>query len=397
MKPAPHIPPTSEGGSHETQSSELRSSAALPSSEELARTYLAADTMRAVGLTEKPGVSRVCDGLKMLEVGIPRPSARQIAIRLCASSMHVDEIYAAQGTCLGRFFGPKTVSAETPYILGSSVSGIVVDCGEDVHAFHVGDEVIAIPNAMGENASWADYRCVEQKHVMHKPKELSHVEAAAVTLSACVAWSAVLAAKVTRGSRCVVVGASGATGIMALQYLKSLGCHVTAICSAANEQLVRARGADQVIDYTKHDFGALLREREDRQDAVIDCVGGRDTESSGFQALKTSGRFVTVVGPKKYVGEQKLSRWQFSKVLLHIGKRYLGTRFRGQRYLFGGTLPRRIIDAALKQVIDHDIRMPVQDVIPFEITSVIDAVRLLTTHRAKGRIVIDFSSEQPGQ
>jgi len=46
----------------------------------------------------------------------------------------------------------------------------------------------------------------------------------------------------------------------------------------------------------------------------------------------------------------------------------------------------------MSQVVKHDIRMPVQNVIPSELEPVVDAVRLLVTHRAKGRIVIDFGS-----
>ena len=44
---------------------------------------------------------------------------------------------------------------------------------------------------------------------------------------------------------------------MVLQYLKSLDCYVTAVCSGASEAFVRKYGADEVVDYTKQDFGDL--------------------------------------------------------------------------------------------------------------------------------------------
>lgn len=118
--------------------------------------FLAGDTMQAIGVTAKPEISKVSERLEMLEVTTPRPEANQVAIRLYASAMHIDEIYAAQGTSLGRFFGPKKVSADNPYILGSSVSGVVVDVGAKVDRYHVGDEVIVIPNETGEFGSWAN-------------------------------------------------------------------------------------------------------------------------------------------------------------------------------------------------------------------------------------------------
>ena len=78
--------------------------------------------------------------------------------------MHIGEIYMAQGTALGRFYGPKRVSKSEPYILGSTVSGTIVGLGEGVDRFSISDEVIVIPNETGEHGSWATYRCVTQKN-----------------------------------------------------------------------------------------------------------------------------------------------------------------------------------------------------------------------------------------
>lgn len=354
-------------------------------------TYLTADTMQAIGMTAKPEISKVSERMEMLEVSTPRPKASEVAIRLCASAMHIDEIYAAQGTSLGRFFGPKKVSADNPYILGSSVSGVVVDMGEKVDKFKIGDEVIAIPNEMGESGSWANYRCVAQDMIMLKPEPLSHIEAAALCMASCVAWAAISSSRAKDGARCVVVGATGAVGGMVLQFLKVRGFHVTAVCSANSETIARAHGADEVIDYTQHEFGAYLRDKADFKDAVFDCVGGRDTEGNAFQALKPTGVFVTVVGPQKYIGERKLSWWEFGKLMSYIGYRVLITRFKGPRYIFGATMPRSVIKEVMDQVVKNDIRMPVQQIVPFELSPIREAVNLLTTHRAKGRIVIDFT------
>ena len=364
-----------------------------PTLSELNSVFREAEWMHAVGMRERAEISKVIERLEMLRVPTPRPAAAQVAVKLHASAMHIDEIYAAQGTSLGRFFGPKNLSPENPYLLGSSVSGTVVAKGMGADRFAVGDAVIAIPNEMGDIGSWADYRCIDQKWLMPKPEALSHVEAAAVTMAACVAWAAVEAAKVESGSQCVVVGASGSIGVMILQFLKSQGCVVTAVCSRAKEGFVRAKGADAVIDYTEHAFGRHLSEHGEAQDAVFDCVGGREIEASGIEALKRTGIFVTVVGPQQYIGERRLSWWEVGKVLAYIGRRVVMSRIRGPRYSFGAKYPRLIVAAAMRQVVECGIRMPVDGVIPFELESITTAVRHLTTHRANGRIVIDFSSD----
>lgn len=191
-------------------------------------------------------------------------------------------------------------------------------------------------------------------------------------------------------SRCVVVGASGSIGLMLIQDLKSLGCQVIGVCSAANAEPVLSHGATEVIDYRRHDLGERLRERGEQQDLVFDCIGGRDIEASANLALGRHGDFVTVVGPEQYIGERKLSRWQFTKPLAHIGWRMAASRFGGPRYRFAGTMPRSIIREALRQAVEHDIRMPVEDVIEFDLKRIVAVVQLLTSHRARGRIVIDF-------
>lgn len=357
----------------------------------IAAEFGAATVMRAVGMTRFPEVGKVADAMEMLTVEVPRPARGEVIIKLAASSMHIDEIFAAQGTALGRFYGPKNVSIENPALLGSSLSGTIVGLGEEVENFKIGDEVTAIPCEHPEVGSWATYKCLAEKWVMHKPVELSHVEAAAITMAACVAWGAIGFAKVKSGDHCVVVGATGAIGVMIMQYLKSLGCWVTAVCSGSSAEFARQYGADAVVDYTKRDFGDVLINENDPCDAVFDCVGGRGIETSAFKCLKKSGTFETVVGPRQYIGEEKLSWFAFSQVMGHIVWRVLATRFiGGSKYTFGEKYPRLVVKDAMAQLLRHNIRMPVPQTIPFEIDAVTEAVRKLVTHREKGRTVIDF-------
>ena len=43
-------------------------------------------------------------------------------------------------------------------------------------------------------------------------------------------------------------------GTYAVQVAKAFGAHVTGVCSTSKVDLVRAIGADDVIDYTTEDF-----------------------------------------------------------------------------------------------------------------------------------------------
>lgn len=353
-----------------------------------------AQVMNAVVLTRSPEVGRVADYLEWATLPIVRPGAHEVAIRLCASSMHIDEIYAAQGTALGRFYQPKNISQVNPHVLGSSVSGIIVGLGSQVVGFKLGDEVIVIPDETPETGSWADYRCVKDKSVMLKPDELTHVEAAAITMAACVAWGAIGFGQAKAGDRCLVVGASSSIGVMIVQYLHILGCHVTGVCSSRNADMVLHRGADAVVDYAVENFVDRAQLYDEYYDTVFDCIGGLQIEKDGFRALKRTGIFETVVGPVQHIGETKLSRWDFAKVVTHVLSRMFFTLFRGPRYRFGAKYPRYCIQAALEQAVNHQLRMPVERTIPFQLDAITTAIELLLSHRSRGRIVIDFDRQK---
>ena len=361
----------------------------------LSTIYCAVESMTAIALTDLPEPGNVAEALQLVTVPVPRPSRHQVAIQLVASSLHVDEIYAAQGTALGRFFGPKRVSANSPYVMGTSVSGIIVATGQEATRFNVGDEVVVIPNALGESGSWATYRCVSQDYVMLKPRTLSYVEAAAAMLSGCVAWGAIDTARVEKGDHCLVVGASGAVGSMMVQFLKSKGAIVTGVCSGANADLVRTLGADHTIDYTVADFGSQGKKTYDR---VFDLVGGRDIEAAAYRVLKRKGRFITIVGPVRHIGERKLSRVELLLGVGHIVCRSIATKLRGPRYHFSASLPRNSAYAAMLSITKHNIRSPIEAEIPFDLPQIQAAIRTLTSHRTRGRIVINFAADaQPSR
>ncbi|XP_059213011.1 reticulon-4-interacting protein 1 homolog, mitochondrial-like [Centropristis striata] len=191
--------------------------------------------------------------------------------------------------------------SEFPLILGRDVSGVVVDCGSEVTHVLPGDEVwAAVPP--WKQGSLAEYVTLTEYEVSHKPKLLSHTEAASIPYVANTALSALVnAGGLCRDSssnkRVLITGGSGGVGTFSIQLLKAWGAHVTVTCSQNAEGLVRGLGADEVVDYTAGDAPDQLQMME-KFDVVLDSVGG-ETEQWAMELLKpwSGAKYVTLVTP----------------------------------------------------------------------------------------------------
>lgn len=191
--------------------------------------------------------------------------------------------------------------SEFPMVLGRDLSGVVVDCGSGVTQFKPGDEVwAAIPP--WKQGSLAEFVTLTEYEVSHKPRSLSHAEAASIPYVAATALSALVnAGGLCRdnctGKRVLLIGGSGGVGTFSIQLLKAWGAHVTVTCSHNAEGLVRGLGADEVVDYLAGDVASQLDQME-RFDVVVDSVGG-DTELWAMGLLKpwSGAKFVTLVSP----------------------------------------------------------------------------------------------------
>jgi NADPH:quinone reductase-like Zn-dependent oxidoreductase len=175
-------------------------------------------------------------------------------------------------------------------ILGSECAGVVAALGPGVTQFAVGDAVVAFPGV--GLASHAEYRVMPADgRIIAKPKALSFEEAAAMCFGGATALHFLRdAARVRRGERVLVIGASGAVGSAAVQIAKAQGALVDAVTSAANRNLVLGLGAERVIDYAVQDFAA----GGPAYDVILDTVGAA-TPAHGLSALLPGGRLVLIV------------------------------------------------------------------------------------------------------
>lgn len=242
------------------------------------------------------------------EITVPTiSSATEVMIKVHAVSLNPLDVamrggYGAKLLKLRR--DPLSVmdsDSEFPLILGRDLSGVVVDCGSGVTHFAPGDEVwAAVPP--WKQGSLAEYVTLTEYEVSHKPKVLSHIEAASIPYVANTSLSALvngggLCRDSSSNKRVLITGGSGGVGTFAIQLLKAWGAHVMVTCSQNAVGLVRGLGADEVLDYTAGDVVEQLETME-KFDVVFDGVGG-DTEEWAMGLLKpwSGAKYVTLVTP----------------------------------------------------------------------------------------------------
>lgn len=233
------------------------------------------------------------DLLVAREVPTPLPGPKDVLVRTFATTVTSGDWRVRSGT-FPRGFGwiaTLAVGRKGPRqpILGTELAGVVEAVGPAVTRFKVGDPVIGFAGAaMGCHA---EFRCFpEDGLIVHKPANLSFEEAAALPFGATTAIDFLRRAKLKAGERVLVNGASGGVGTALVQIAKHQGAHVTGVCSAANAELVRSLGADQVLDYAREDF---TREGT-RYDVIVDTVGNAPYRRSRA-ALAPGGRLALVL------------------------------------------------------------------------------------------------------
>jgi NADPH:quinone reductase-like Zn-dependent oxidoreductase len=185
-------------------------------------------------------------------------------------------------------------------VLGTDVAGTVVALSEGVSGIDIGDEVVGFGTG-----AFAELATVPASTAVHRPETISAEEAAAIPTTALTALQAIRdAARVEPGHHVAVIGASGGVGTFAVQIAKVYGAEVTGVASGRNADLVRAIGADHVVDYANDDIAT----HSDRYDVIVDLVGNQPIRSLRH-ALTATGTFVVVGGqnPRTLTGMRRFA------------------------------------------------------------------------------------------
>ena len=239
-------------------------------------------TMKALTLTGYEGIA----SLRFAEVAIPEPGPNDVLIKVRAASVNPVDGKITSGYLRGR------IDFSLPHVLGRDCAGIIAKVGAAVTGFAPGDEVYGV----ADQARWgtqAEYVAIPAATVARQPAGLGDVEAGSLPVAGLSALAGlVTTAKLERGERVLVHAGAGGVGTFAVQLAKHLGALVAATAGTANVDFVRSLGADLVIDYSRTDFAAEIKD----YDLVFDLVGG-EVRHRSFRVLKPGGSIVHLSVP----------------------------------------------------------------------------------------------------
>lgn len=302
------------------------------------------------------------------EIPKPSPGSKELLIRIQAAKVGPSDCAFRKGNpfMIKLLYG---LSRPKFAIGGTELAGLIEAVGEEVQHFKPGDRVLGM--SVKNFGAFAEYKCLpEESPLAVIPDNITFEEAVGVCDGGATALTFLRdKAKLRKGQKVLINGASGAVGIYAVQLAKFFGAEVTGVCSGANESLVRNAGADFVIDYTQEDFT-----RADKAyDVVFDAVGKRSFPECR-RVLTSKGLYLTTA-PKLSTLMQMMWTSLFKGKQAILATAGLMQNKANLTYLMELTN-----NGTLNAVIDR--RYPLEH-LP-------DAHKYVETERKKGNVIIDF-------
>lgn len=310
--------------------------------------------------------------LRVQELSRPEPRADEVRVRVVATTVTAACTMMRRGdTIMARvvlgLFGPR----KRFRVPGIEFAGTIDRVGAFISEWKPGDQVFGFAGMRA--GPYAQYFCLPGSASLARlPEGLDFAESASLVDGPTTALHFLRdLARVRRGERVLVNGASGSVGGAAVQVAKSLGALVTGVTSTRNLELVRTLGADEVIDYEREDF----TRRSNQFDVVFDAVT-KSTFSACRRCLATGGRYLPTVPRVKDYLLMGLTRW--------VGER---------RVICGMSIEKRALLADVRQMVKSGALRPVIDR-RYPLRDIALAHRYVDTGRKRGNVVIDMEEAE---
>jgi NADPH:quinone reductase-like Zn-dependent oxidoreductase len=250
--------------------------------------------------------------VKIEDIDVPKIKSNEVLIKVESASYNYNDLWAIWG---------DPVKTPLPHISGSDVAGTVVEIGEDVSKFKVGDRVVSHSNmscriceqcTAGREydckdrniwgfqtgplwGGFAQYTHLPEVNVAKLPENVSFEDAAAISMVGMTAWHMLVGrARIIPGQTVLIMGGTSGVGMAGIQIAKLYNCNV--IATAGNQQKMDKcleLGADNVVNHREADWNKKVREitKKEGVDVVFEHIGKNDFPQE-VSLLKMGGTLV---------------------------------------------------------------------------------------------------------
>ena len=314
------------------------------------------------------------DSLAFNEVSKPTIQVKDVLIEVKAAAINPID----KSIILGNL--QSMLPIPLPSTSAYDVSGIVVEKGNEVNNFQIGDLVYSrVPQE--QMGTLAEFVSVSSAAVSKKPGNISFEEAASVPLVGLTAFQSLECAGIKENDKILIHAGSGGVGSFAIQYAKAKGAFVYTTTSTNNVAWVKELGADRVIDYKKEDYKSIAKE----VDIVFDTLG-QNYALESFEVVKQGGIVVSVVGPLDEESAKMFGMADY-KLPEEIAK---ASSDKNAVYKFIFMQPNGAHLNEIKAMIEDEKIKPIIDKI-YSFSECIEAFTHLESGRAKGKIVVKIN------
>ena len=250
--------------------------------------------------------------VKLEDIDMPKLKPNEVMIKVESASYNYNDLWAIWGDPL---------KVPIPHISGSDVAGTIVEAGEDVTKFKVGDRVVSHSNIScrvcnmctsgreydcNDRLVWgfqtgplwggfAQYTHLPEVNVVKIPDNISFDDAAAISMVGMTAWHMLVGrAKIKPGQTVLIMGGTSGVGMAGIQIAKLYNC--TVIATAGNREKMDKCleiGADYVVNHREADWHKKVKEITKKQgvDVIFEHIG-KATFAQEVALLKMAGTLV---------------------------------------------------------------------------------------------------------
>ncbi|MBA2173965.1 zinc-binding dehydrogenase [Halobacillus locisalis] len=251
--------------------------------------------MRAIVHENLDGI----EGLKVKEVHEPGLKQNEVKVLVKTAGMNRRDVAVVE----------KRHKGEDPALIpGSDASGIVVETGDQVTRFTIGDEVVINPGlgwienseapprgfeivGLPDDGTFAEYYACSEEHLETKPEHLNFEEAGVLSLAALTAYRALFTrGKLQKDQTVMLPGIGSGVLIFALKFAKAIGARVVVTSrSGTKREKALELGADVAIE-TNSDWKESLS--GESIDLLLESIGEATFQKS-LEVIRKGGTIVT--------------------------------------------------------------------------------------------------------